>query len=61
MNNEENITGNFKTRGLSVENVRKNKRETILSLGGANNYSICWASFKINELLGIDKRKKKYE
>lgn len=45
----------LKDRGLTVTGVRKNKRETILSVASARNYEISWLQKALNTRLGIRK------
>lgn len=46
------------TRGLSVESIRKNKRETILTLAPADRYNISWLQLQLNRRLNIQTERK---
>ena len=46
-----------KTRGLSVSKIRKNTRETILSVGNANNYDISWLQKQLDNKCGFNKNR----
>ena len=46
-----------KDRGLSVVGIRRNKRETVLSLASAANYSISWLQKQLDKYLGFHQRK----
>lgn len=45
-----------KDRGLSVMGIRKNKRETILSIASAANYSISWLQKQLDKHLGFTRK-----
>lgn len=40
-------------KGLSVVGIRKNKRETILSLASASSWSISWLQKQLDKHLGF--------
>lgn len=40
-------------RGLSVVGIRKNKRETVLSLASASSWSISWLQKQLDKHLGF--------
>lgn len=40
-------------KGLSVYAVRKNKRETVLSVAGADKYELSWLQKPLNTHLGL--------
>lgn len=45
-----------KSRGLSVTKIRKNKRETILSVACANHWSISWLQKQLDLKLGFNRQ-----
>lgn len=45
-----------KDRGLSVVGIRKNTRETVLSLASAANYGISWLQKQLDKHLGFVQR-----
>lgn len=45
-----------KSRGLSVVGIRKNKRETILSVACANHWSISWLQKQLDLHFGFNNR-----
>jgi hypothetical protein len=46
-----------KSRGLSVIGIRKNKRETILSVASANHWSISWLQKQLDLHLGFNRNR----
>ncbi len=42
-------------RGLSVDSIRQNKRETILSVSSSNHYGISWLQKALDTRLGFKK------
>lgn len=40
-------------RGLSVDSIRQNKRETILSVSSSSHYGISWLQKALDTRLGI--------
>lgn len=45
-----------KSRGLSVVGIRKNKRETILSVASANHWSISWLQKQLDLHFGFNRQ-----